>query len=145
MHSSGLSRVLARNIGLESALSERKPFPGPGLFIRVVGTPVTVESIEKVRLADHIVTEILKKEEFYKDVSQLVVALLGSKTVGVQGDSRSYEYPIVVRVVSSTDFIFSPPYTSRLLKPTICSNVTPLDGWITENDRILSICDAIVS
>lgn len=98
-------RAIARNIGLESALSERKPFPGPGLFIRVVGTPVTKDTIEKVRLADHLVTEILKNEEFYKDVSQVVVALLGAKTVGVQGDSRSYEYPIVVRVVSSTDFM----------------------------------------
>ena len=98
-------RTLARSIGLESALSERKPFPGPGLFIRIVGVSVTEELIEKVRTADHIVTEILKKEPFYKDVSQLVVALLGSKTVGVQGDSRSYQYPIVVRVISSTDFM----------------------------------------
>ncbi len=98
-------RALARSIGLEQALSERKPFPGPGLFIRVVGVAVTEELIEKVRIADHIVTEILKNEPFYKDISQLVVALLGSKTVGVQGDSRSYEYPIVVRVISSTDFM----------------------------------------
>jgi GMP synthase (glutamine-hydrolysing) len=98
-------RALARSIGLESALSERKPFPGPGLFIRVVGVPVTEELIEKVRTADHLVTELLKKEPFYKDISQLVVALLGSKTVGVQGDNRSYQYPIVVRVISSTDFM----------------------------------------
>lgn len=98
-------REIARDIGLESALSERKPFPGPGLFIRVVGVPVTEELIEKVRLADDIVNNILKKEVFYKDISQIVVALLGSKTVGVQGDSRSYNYPIVVRIVSSTDFM----------------------------------------
>lgn len=98
-------RALARSIGLEAALSERKPFPGPGLFIRVVGVAVTEELIEKVRTADHIVTELLKKEPFYKDISQLVVALLGSKTVGVQGDNRSYQYPIVVRTISSTDFM----------------------------------------
>ena len=98
-------REIARNVGLESAISERKPFPGPGLFVRVVGTPATKELIEKVRLADHIVTEILKKDNFYKDISQIVVALLGAKTVGVQGDSRSYNYPIVVRTVLSTDFM----------------------------------------
>ncbi len=98
-------REIARNIGLESAISERKPFPGPGLFVRVVGTSATRELIDKVRLADSIVTEILKKEPFYKEISQIVVALLGAKTVGVQGDSRSYNYPIVVRTVSSTDFM----------------------------------------
>jgi GMP synthase (glutamine-hydrolysing) len=98
-------REIARSIGLEASISERKPFPGPGLFIRVVGVEVTEELVEKVRKADYLVTEILKKESFYKDVSQLVVALLGSKTVGVQGDSRSYQYPIVVRVISSTDFM----------------------------------------
>ncbi|MES2930338.1 MAG: glutamine-hydrolyzing GMP synthase [Patescibacteria group bacterium] len=98
-------REIARMIGLEEAVSERKPFPGPGLFIRIVGVAVTPELIEKVRTADHIVTEILKKEDFYKDISQVVVALLGAKTVGVQGDSRSYEYPIVVRAISSTDFM----------------------------------------
>ncbi|HUC88958.1 MAG TPA: glutamine-hydrolyzing GMP synthase [Candidatus Paceibacterota bacterium] len=98
-------REISRNLGLENEISERKPFPGPGLFVRIVGVPVTPELIEKVRLADHIVTDILKKENFYKDISQIVVALLGSKTVGVQGDSRSYEYPIVVRAVSTTDFM----------------------------------------
>jgi GMP synthase (glutamine-hydrolysing) len=98
-------RALARSIGLEASISERKPFPGPGLFIRVVGTPATKELIEKVRQADNIVNNILKQESFYKDISQIVVAILGSKTVGVQGDSRSYSYPVVVRTISSTDFM----------------------------------------
>lgn len=98
-------RALARSIGLRESISERKPFPGPGLFIRVVGTPATKELIEKVRQADYLVNEILKKELFYKDISQIVVAILGSKTVGVQGDSRSYSYPVVVRTISSTDFM----------------------------------------
>jgi GMP synthase (glutamine-hydrolysing) len=98
-------RDIARAIGLGEEISARKPFPGPGLFIRVVGVPVTPELIEKVRLADHIISEILKQEPFYNEISQIVVALLGSRTVGVQGDSRSYHYPIVVRVVSSTDFM----------------------------------------
>lgn len=98
-------REIARNIGLLESISERKPFPGPGLFVRVVGVPVTEELVEKVRIADDIVNNILKKENFYKDISQVVVALLGTKTVGVQGDSRSYNYPIVVRAISTTDFM----------------------------------------
>jgi len=98
-------REIARSIGLEKQLSERKPFPGPGLFVRVVGMSVTPELVDKVRQADHIVTQILKDHPFYQEVSQLIVALLGSKTVGVQGDNRSYQYPIVVRVVASTDFM----------------------------------------
>jgi GMP synthase (glutamine-hydrolysing) len=98
-------REIARSIGLSESISERKPFPGPGLFIRVVGVPVTEELVQKIRIADNIVNEILKKEEFYNEISQIVVALLGAKTVGVQGDSRSYEYPIVVRTVSTTDFM----------------------------------------
>ena len=98
-------RDIARAIGLEKEISERKPFPGPGLFVRVVGTPITPELVEKVRLADNIVTEILKKDPIYIEISQVVVALLGTKTVGVQGDGRTYGYPIVVRCISSTDFM----------------------------------------
>jgi GMP synthase (glutamine-hydrolysing) len=98
-------RDIARAIGLEKEISERKPFPGPGLFVRVVGTPVTPELVEKLRLADNIVTEILKKDPIYAEISQVVVALLGVKTVGVQGDGRTYGYPIVVRCISSTDFM----------------------------------------
>ena len=98
-------REIARSLGLAAVLSERKPFPGPGLFVRVVGVPVTPEIVEKVRTADHLVNEILKNEPIYNEISQVVVALLGSKTVGVQGDSRSYNYPIVVRTVASTDFM----------------------------------------
>jgi GMP synthase (glutamine-hydrolysing) len=98
-------REIARSIGLEKEISERKPFPGPGLYVRVVGMPVTEENIEKIRIADDIVNKILKKEDFYGEISQIVVAILGIKTVGVQGDSRSYNHPIVVRCVSTTDFM----------------------------------------
>lgn len=98
-------RDIARTLKLGAEISERKPFPGPGLFIRVVGTPVTEELVEKVRIADDIVAQILKKTELYKEASQIVVALLGAKTVGVQGDGRTYNYPIVIRVISSTDFM----------------------------------------
>lgn len=98
-------REIARNIGMPKSISERKPFPGPGLYVRIVGIPPTEELLNKLRTADKIVNDILKNEPFYDEISQIVVALLGAKTVGVQGDGRSYEYPIVVRCVSTTDFM----------------------------------------
>ncbi|MBP9839587.1 MAG: glutamine-hydrolyzing GMP synthase [Candidatus Pacebacteria bacterium] len=98
-------RAIARNIGLPKAISERKPFPGPGLYVRVVGTEINEGILNKLRTADKIVNDILIKEPFYGGISQVVVAILGSKTVGVQGDGRSYEYPVVVRCVSTSDFM----------------------------------------
>lgn len=97
-------RDIARQLGLVN-VSERQPFPGPGLFIRIVGTPASRELIEIVKEADYIVTNILKEANLYNEISQLIVALLGVQTVGVGGDSRSYKYPIVVRAVSTTDFM----------------------------------------
>lgn len=98
-------REIARKIGLSKTISERKPFPGPGLYVRVVGAEIDENILNKLRVADKIVNNILLKEPFYEDISQVVVAILGSKTVGVQGDGRSYEYPIVVRCVSTSDFM----------------------------------------
>ena len=98
-------REIARNIGLPNSISERKPFPGPGLYVRVVGTEINENLLNKLRTADKIVNDILSQEPFYGGISQVVVAILGSKTVGVQGDGRSYEYPVVVRCVSTSDFM----------------------------------------
>jgi GMP synthase (glutamine-hydrolysing) len=98
-------RDIARAIGLDKSTSERKPFPGPGLYVRIVGVPANKELLDKVRKADKIVNDILKAEPFWPEISQVVIALLGSKTVGVQGDGRSYEYPVVVRAVSTSDFM----------------------------------------
>jgi len=79
-------RELAREFGLEELLVGRQPFPGPGLYLRVVGVPVTEELLEIVREADYEVTDILTKHNLYSKISQTVVALLGVKTVGVKGD-----------------------------------------------------------
>ncbi len=98
-------RELAREMGLPESISERQPFPGPGLFIRVVGLPATLANLAIVKEADATVTEILKKHNIYKDISQLIVALIGVKTVGIKGDGRSYDYPIVVRAVKTRDFM----------------------------------------
>ena len=98
-------REFAREFGLDELLASRQPFPGPGLYLRIVGMPVTVELLDLVREADHEVTEILKKYKIYDKISQTIVALLGVKTVGVKGDGRVYGYSIVVRTVETADFM----------------------------------------
>ncbi|MEK7113613.1 MAG: argininosuccinate synthase domain-containing protein, partial [Patescibacteria group bacterium] len=92
-------RELARALKLPSSIYERNPFPGPGLYLRIVGTPVSKEHLQLVREADKTVTEILKKNGLLKDISQLVVALLGFDSVGVKGDERVYGHSLAVRAV----------------------------------------------
>jgi GMP synthase (glutamine-hydrolysing) len=103
-------RELARILELPKAVYERNPFPGPGLFLRVVGTPVSHEKIELVRQADKTVNDIIKKFDVAKNISQLIVALLGVNSVGVKGDERVYGYSLVVRAVQTADFMTAKGY-----------------------------------
>ncbi len=98
-------RELARALKLPPAVYERNPFPGPGLFLRVVGTPVTKENIELVREADKTIADIIKKHNIDKNISQLIVALLGINSVGVKGDERVYGHSLAVRAVQTVDFM----------------------------------------
>ncbi len=98
-------RALAREIGLPESVWQRQPFPGPGLFLRVVGVPATPDKLEIVRWADAQVREILVRHGLYDQLSQLVVAYLGVNTVGVKGDARVYGGAIVVRAVETIDFM----------------------------------------
>ena len=98
-------RAVAQDIGLPESVWRRQPFPGPGLFLRVVGTPATPKTLNIVRWADARVREILVQHGLYGGVSQLVVALLGIKTVGVKGDGRVYGWSIAVRAVETVDFM----------------------------------------
>lgn len=98
-------REMAQMFGLEELVSKRQPFPGPGLYLRVVGTPVTKELLEVVREGDAEVAEILKKHNLYDKIAQTIVAVIGAKTVGVKGDGRVYGYNFAVRTVETTDFM----------------------------------------
>jgi GMP synthase (glutamine-hydrolysing) len=81
----------------------RQPFPGPGLGIRIVGS-VTQERLDLLREADAIVRAELKSAGLDRDVWQCPVVLLADvRSVGVQGDGRTYGHPIVLRPVSSED------------------------------------------
>lgn len=98
-------RELARSLKLPSSISERQPFPGPGLFIRIIGEPPKKDKLDIVRWADGEVADILKKHKVYSNVSQLIVALDCQRTVGIKGDGRVYAYSIIVRGVKTLDFM----------------------------------------
>ena len=96
-----------RRVGLELGVPEaivwRQPFPGPGLAIRIVGE-VTAERLSILRAADAIAREELTAAGLDRDIWQCPVVLLADvRSVGVQGDGRSYGHPIVLRPVSSED------------------------------------------
>lgn len=97
-------RLLAESLGMPFA--EREPFPGPGLFIRIVGLRIQEEYLNLVRWADAQVRNVIADFPGLADqFDQLVVALLGIRTVGIKGDGRSYAYPIVIRAICTRDFM----------------------------------------
>jgi GMP synthase (glutamine-hydrolysing) len=95
-------RVLGNSVGLIKSISNKHPFPGPGLAIRIVGN-ITQEKIKILQEADHIFIEQLIKNNLYHKIWQAYAALLPVKTVGVMGDSRTYEYICLLRAVVSED------------------------------------------
>ncbi|MDD9349237.1 glutamine-hydrolyzing GMP synthase, partial [Mumia sp.] len=96
-------RQVGEQLGLPPAMVWRHPFPGPGLAIRIVGA-VDEERLEIVREADAIAREELTAAGLDRDVWQFPVVLLADvRSVGVQGDGRTYGHPVVLRPVSSED------------------------------------------
>lgn len=95
-------RSVGAALGIPDELLGRHPFPGPGLAIRILGE-VTREKIALLQEADHIFIQGLKDEGLYDNVWQAGAILLNSKSVGVMGDERTYEYAVVLRAVQSTD------------------------------------------
>ncbi len=95
-------REIGKLLGLPRKALSRHPFPGPGLGVRVLG-PVDRKKIEILREADSIFIEELEKSAYYDCVWQALAALLPAKSVGVMGDSRTYEYIVSLRAVTSRD------------------------------------------
>ncbi|MBW2988750.1 glutamine-hydrolyzing GMP synthase [Candidatus Woesearchaeota archaeon] len=95
-------RLLGEELGLPKELLYRHPFPGPGLAVRIIGE-ITPERIQTLKEADHIFILELKKNNLYDKVWQAFAVLLPVKTVGVMGDSRTYENIISLRAVTSRD------------------------------------------
>ncbi len=95
-------RRVGEELGLPERMVWRQPFPGPGLAIRIVGE-VTAERLGILRAADAVLQEEIRKAGLYRDLWQSFAVLPAIRSVGVQGDERTYAYPIVIRAVTSED------------------------------------------
>jgi GMP synthase (glutamine-hydrolysing) len=96
-------RAVGLELGLPAEIVHRQPFPGPGLGIRIIGE-VTRERLETLRAADAIARQELTSAGLDREIWQCPVVLLADvRSVGVQGDGRTYGHPVVLRPVSSED------------------------------------------
>ncbi len=95
-------RRVGTELGLPDSVVQRQPFPGPGLAIRIMGE-VTREKLETLRDADYIFREEIAKAGLNREIWQYFAVITNSKTVGVQGDFRTYENVIALRAVTSVD------------------------------------------
>jgi len=95
-------RVLGKSLNLINSISNKHPFPGPGLAIRIIGQ-ITPQKIKILQEADYIYINELIHYKLYHKIWQAYAALLPMKTVGVMGDSRTYEYTCLLRAVISED------------------------------------------
>lgn len=95
-------RAVGEELGLPDEIVWRQPFPGPGLAVRVIGE-ITRERLELLRAADAIVTEEIRLAGLYREIWQSFAVLPDVRTVGVQGDGRTYAHALVVRAVTSED------------------------------------------
>ena len=95
-------RRVGEELGMAERMVWRQPFPGPGLAIRVIGA-VTEERLEILRDADAILQEEVRRAGLYRELWQSFAVLPAIRSVGVQGDERTYGYPVVIRAVTSDD------------------------------------------
>jgi GMP synthase (glutamine-hydrolysing) len=128
-------RALGAELGLPAAMVWRHPFPGPGLAIRIIGA-VTPERLAVLRAADQIARQELTAAGLDRDVWQFPVVLLADvRSVGVQGDGRSYGHPVVLRPVSSEDAMTAD--WSRLPYDVISRISTRITNEVAEVNRVV--------
>ena len=96
-------RAVGAELGLPDRMVWRQPFPGPGLAIRVVGGEATKERLDTLRHADSILQDEIRKAGLYRELWQSFCVLPDIRTVGVQGDERTYGYVVAIRAVTSDD------------------------------------------
>lgn len=95
-------RSVGEELGLPEDIVWRQPFPGPGLAVRIIGE-VTLERLGILRAADAIIGEEVRRAGLYREIWQAFGVLPAIRTVGVQGDGRTYAYPLIIRAVTSED------------------------------------------
>jgi GMP synthase (glutamine-hydrolysing) len=98
------ARAVGAALGLPEAIVWRQPFPGPGLAVRVLGE-VTWERLERLRAADAILQEELRRADLMRATSQAFAVLLPVRAVGVMGDGRTYHEVVAIRAVTTDDFM----------------------------------------
>jgi GMP synthase (glutamine-hydrolysing) len=96
-------RAVGAELGLPERLVWRQPFPGPGLAIRIVGGEATKQRLDVLRDADYILQDEIRNAGLYRELWQSFCVLPDVRTVGVQGDERTYGYVVVIRAVTSDD------------------------------------------
>ncbi|QKV97779.1 glutamine-hydrolyzing GMP synthase [Streptomyces sp. NA02950] len=128
-------RMVGQELGLPDEIVHRQPFPGPGLGIRIVGE-VTKERLDLLREADAIAREELTAAGLDRDIWQCPVVLLADvRSVGVQGDGRTYGHPIVLRPVSSEDAMTAD--WSRLPYDVLSRISTRITNEVDEVNRVV--------
>ena len=112
-------RTLGKKLKIKSHILNRHPFPGPGLAVRICGE-ITNSRLQKLKQADYIFIEELKSADLYNKIWQAFAVLLPVRSVGVQGDGRTYDEAIALRAITSTDgmtadwFAFPPEFLHKV-------------------------------
>ncbi|WP_311836020.1 glutamine-hydrolyzing GMP synthase [Cellulomonas fimi] len=128
-------RAVGLELGVPESIVWRQPFPGPGLGIRIVGE-VTAERLEVLRAADSIARAELTRAGLDREIWQCPVVLLGDvRSVGVQGDGRTYGHPIVLRPVSSEDAMTAD--WTRLPYEVLATISTRITNEVPEVNRVV--------
>ena len=128
-------RMVGQELGLPDEIVQRQPFPGPGLGIRIVGE-VTKDRLDLLREADAIAREELTLAGLDRDIWQCPVVLLADvRSVGVQGDGRTYGHPIVLRPVSSEDAMTAD--WSRLPYEVLAKISTRITNEVADVNRVV--------
>ena len=122
-------RALGRELGLPASFIGRHPFPGPGLAIRCPGE-ITREKLEILRRADAIYIDQIRKHRLYDEIWQAFVAILPVRTVGVMGDSRTYDFACALRAVTSVDGMTADyyPFSHEFLGETATRIINEVQG-----------------
>ena len=128
-------RAVGEQLGLPAEIVWRHPFPGPGLAIRIIGE-VTHDRLDTLRAADAIAREELTQANLDSEVWQFPVVLLADvRSVGVQGDGRTYGHPVVLRPVSSEDAMTAD--WSRLPFDVVAKISTRITNEVREINRVV--------
>ena len=128
-------RKVGRDLGLPEEIVNRQPFPGPGLAIRIIGE-VTQGRLDILRQADLIARQELTSSGVDSQIWQCPVVLLADvRSVGVQGDGRTYGHPIVLRPVSSEDAMTAD--WSRLPYEVLAKISTRITNEVREINRVV--------